>query len=40
MEWLLLKASLLYYTCSNKAVQDVWRLAKRHKQELGIIFTL
>jgi hypothetical protein len=40
MEWLLLKANLLYYTRSNKAVQSVWLLAKRHKLGLGTIFTL
>ena len=31
MEWLLLKANLLYYTRSKKAMNDVWRLLKRHK---------
>jgi len=39
MEWLLLKANLLYYTRSKKAVQDVWHLAKRHKLGLGTFFT-
>ena len=39
MEWLLLKANLLYYTRSKKAMQDVWRLAKRHKLGLGTVFT-
>ena len=39
MEWLLLKANFLYYTRSKKAVQDVWRLAKRHKLGLGTLFT-
>jgi anaerobic magnesium-protoporphyrin IX monomethyl ester cyclase len=38
MEWLLLKANLLYYTRSKKAVQDVLRVAKRHKLGLGTIF--
>jgi anaerobic magnesium-protoporphyrin IX monomethyl ester cyclase len=37
MEWLLLKANVLYYTRSKKAIQDVWRLAKRHKLGLGTI---
>jgi len=31
MGWLLLKANLIYYTRSKKAMKDVWRLAKRHK---------
>jgi anaerobic magnesium-protoporphyrin IX monomethyl ester cyclase len=39
MEWLLLKANLLYYTRSKKAMQDVWQLAKRHKLGLGTVFT-
>jgi anaerobic magnesium-protoporphyrin IX monomethyl ester cyclase len=39
MEWLLLKANLLYYTRSKQAIQDVWRLAKRHKLGLKTIFT-
>jgi anaerobic magnesium-protoporphyrin IX monomethyl ester cyclase len=38
MEWLLLKANLLYYTRSKKAMQDVWRLAKRHKWGWGTLF--
>lgn len=39
MEWLLLKANFLYYTRSKKAMQDVWKLAKRHKLGLGTVFT-
>lgn len=38
MGWLLLKANLLYYTRSKKAMQDVWRLAKRHKWGWGTLF--
>jgi anaerobic magnesium-protoporphyrin IX monomethyl ester cyclase len=34
MEWLLLKAHLLYYTRSKKAIQDIWSHAKKHR--LGI----
>jgi len=37
MEWLLLMANLLYYTRSKKAMQDVWRLAKKHKWGLGTL---
>ncbi|UCC66135.1 MAG: radical SAM protein [Deltaproteobacteria bacterium] len=37
MEWLLLKANLLYYTRSKKAMKDVWRVAKRHKLGLGTL---
>jgi anaerobic magnesium-protoporphyrin IX monomethyl ester cyclase len=39
MEWLLLKANLLYYTRSKEAVRDVWRLVKRHKLGLRTVFT-
>jgi anaerobic magnesium-protoporphyrin IX monomethyl ester cyclase len=39
MEWLLLKANLLYYTRSKKAMQDVRRLARRHKLGLGTLLT-
>jgi anaerobic magnesium-protoporphyrin IX monomethyl ester cyclase len=34
MEWLLLKAHLLYYTRSKKAIQDIWHHVKKHR--LGI----
>jgi anaerobic magnesium-protoporphyrin IX monomethyl ester cyclase len=34
MEWLLLKAHLLYYTRSKKAIQDIWYHVKKHR--LGI----
>jgi hypothetical protein len=40
MEWLLLQANLLYYMRSKKAVQDVWRVIKRHKLGVGTIFTI
>ena len=30
MEWLLLKAHLLYYTRSKKAIQDTWHHIKKH----------
>lgn len=39
LEWLLLMANFLYYTRSKKAVQDVWRVVKRHKLGLGTILT-
>ena len=34
MEWLLLKAHLLYYTRSKKAIRDIWHHVKKHR--LGI----
>jgi len=34
MEWLLLKAHLLYYTRSKKAIQDIWHHVKKHR--LGV----
>ena len=34
MEWLLLKAHLLYYTRSKKGILDIWHHAKKHR--LGI----
>jgi anaerobic magnesium-protoporphyrin IX monomethyl ester cyclase len=34
MEWLLLKAHLLYYTRSKKAIGDIWHHIKKHR--LGI----
>jgi anaerobic magnesium-protoporphyrin IX monomethyl ester cyclase len=34
MEWFLLKAHLLYYTRSKKAIQDIWHHLKKHR--LGI----
>jgi anaerobic magnesium-protoporphyrin IX monomethyl ester cyclase len=37
MQWLLLMANLFYYTRSKKAMQDVWRLAKRHKWGFGTL---
>ena len=38
MEWLLLKAHLLYYTRSKKAIQDIWHHVKKHR--LGILTLL
>jgi hypothetical protein len=35
MEWLLLKAHLLYHTRSKKAIQDIWHHVKKHR--LGIL---
>lgn len=37
MEWLLLKANLLYYTRSKKAIKEVWQLARRHRLRLRTI---
>lgn len=34
LEWYLLKAHLLYYTRSKKAIQDIWNHIKKHR--LGI----
>ena len=31
MEWLLLKAHLLYYTRSKKGIQDIWHHIKKHR---------
>jgi anaerobic magnesium-protoporphyrin IX monomethyl ester cyclase len=31
MEWLLLKAHLLYYTRSKKAIRDIWTHIKKHR---------
>ena len=39
LQWLLLMANFLYYTRSKKAVQDVWRVIKRHKLGLSTILT-
>jgi|SRR4030042_879081 len=30
MEWLLLKAHLIYYTRSKKGIQDIWHHIKKH----------
>ncbi len=38
MEWLLLKAHLLYYTRSRKAVQDIWNHIKKNRLGLGTMF--
>jgi len=38
MEWLLLKAHLLYYTRSRKAIQDIWRHIKKHRLGFRTLF--
>jgi len=38
MEWLLLKAHLLYYTRSKKAVQDIWHHIKKHRLGIRTLF--
>ncbi len=38
MEWLLLKAHLLYYTRSKKAIQDIWHHIKKHRLGAGTLF--
>ena len=38
LEWLLLKAHLLYYMRSKKAVLDIWRHIKKHRLGLGTVF--
>jgi len=38
LEWLLLKAHLLYYTRSKKAILDIFHHAKRHRLGMGTIF--
>jgi anaerobic magnesium-protoporphyrin IX monomethyl ester cyclase len=38
MEWLLLKAHLLYYTRSKKAMQDIWHHIKKHRLGVGTLF--
>jgi anaerobic magnesium-protoporphyrin IX monomethyl ester cyclase len=38
MEWLLLKANLLYYTRSKKAIQDIWGHIKKHRLGIQTIF--
>lgn len=38
MEWLLLKANLLYYTRSRKAIQDIWSHIKKHRLGFGTVF--
>jgi anaerobic magnesium-protoporphyrin IX monomethyl ester cyclase len=38
MEWLLLKAHLLYYTRSKKAIQDIWHHIKKHRLGVGTLF--
>jgi len=37
MEWLLLKAHLLYYTRSKKAILDIWHHIKKHRLGLGTL---
>jgi hypothetical protein len=38
MEWLFLKAHLLYYTRSKKAIQDIWHHIKKHHLGIGTLF--
>ncbi len=38
MEWLLLKAHLLYYTRSKKAIRDIWHHIKKHRLGIGTLF--
>jgi anaerobic magnesium-protoporphyrin IX monomethyl ester cyclase len=38
MEWLLLKAHLLYYTRSKRAIQDIWHHIKRHRLGIETLF--
>jgi anaerobic magnesium-protoporphyrin IX monomethyl ester cyclase len=38
MEWLLLKAHLLYYTRSKKGIQDIWHHIKKHRLGAGTLF--
>lgn len=35
MEWYLLKAHLLYYTRSRKALRDIWNHIKKHRLGIG-----
>ncbi|MBP1699332.1 MAG: Radical domain protein [Deltaproteobacteria bacterium] len=37
MEWLLLKAHLLYYTRSKKAIRDIWHHIKKHRLGIGTL---
>ena len=39
MEWLLLKAHLLYYTRSKKAVQDIWHHVKKHRLGIRVLLS-
>ncbi len=38
LEWLLLKAHLLYYTRSRRAILDIWRHGKKHRLGIGTVF--
>ncbi len=38
LEWLLLKAHLLYYSRSKKAILDIWHHIKKHRLGLGTLF--
>ncbi len=38
MEWLLLKAHLLYYTRSKRAIQDIWQHIRKNRLGLRTIF--
>ena len=37
MEWLLLKAHLLYYTRSKKAIRDIWHHVKKHRLSIRTV---
>jgi anaerobic magnesium-protoporphyrin IX monomethyl ester cyclase len=38
LEWLWLKAHILYYTRSKRGVQDTWRLIKKHRLSIRTLF--
>jgi anaerobic magnesium-protoporphyrin IX monomethyl ester cyclase len=38
MEWLLLKAHLLYYTRSKKGIHDIWHHIKKHRLGIRTVF--
>jgi anaerobic magnesium-protoporphyrin IX monomethyl ester cyclase len=38
MEWLLLKAHLLYYTRSKKGIHDIWHHIKKHRLGVRTVF--
>jgi anaerobic magnesium-protoporphyrin IX monomethyl ester cyclase len=40
LEWLLLKANLLYYMRSKRGIQDIWRHLKKHGLSFGTVFRL
>ncbi len=38
LEWYLLKAHLLYYTRSKRALRDIWNHIKKHRLGIGTLF--